>query len=159
PAGGTGNTIVIKPSEETPLIAVEFAGLVDRIGLPNGAFNMIGGRGATAGQTLTSNPQVSVVTMTGSVKAGKQIMADAAANLRRLNLDRGGKAPAIVLDDADLHLAVDAISISRVINTGQVCNCAEVVLVQESVRDEFVEKLKTKFETTRFGDPLKDEDI
>lgn len=159
PAAVTGNTIVIKPSEETPIIAFEFAELVDRVGLPNGVFNMIGGRGATAGQKLTSNPEVNMVTMTGSVKAGKQIMADAAANLTRVNLELGGKAPAIVLDDADLDLAVDAIWNSRVINTGQVCNCAEVVLVQESVHDEFVEKLKTKFESTRFGDPLKNEDI
>src|SRR5699024_5969124 len=159
PAAVTGNTIVIKPSEETPIIAFEFAELVDRVGLPNGVFNMIGGRGATAGQKLTSNPEVNMVTMTGSVKAGKQIMADAAANLTRVNLELGGKAPAIVLDDADLDLAVDATWNSRVINTGQVCNCAEVVLVQESVHDEFVEKLKTKFEATRFDDPSKDSEI
>ena len=159
PAAITGNTIVIKPSEETPIVAFEFASLVDQVEVPRGVFNMVGGSGASVGDALTTSAKVNMVSMTGSVKAGKAIMAAAAPNLTRVNLELGGKAPAIVLDDANLDLAAEAIWNSRVINTGQVCNCAEVVLVQESVHDELVAKLKTKFEATRFDDPSKSSEI
>lgn len=159
PAAITGNTIVIKPSEETPIVAFEFASLVDQVEVPRGVFNMVGGSGASVGNALTTSAKVNMVSMTGSVKAGKAIMAAAAPNLTRVNLELGGKAPAIVLDDANLDLAAEAIWNSRVINTGQVCNCAEVVLVQESVHDELVAKLKTKFEATRFDDPSKSSEI
>lgn len=159
PAAITGNTIVIKPSEETPIVAFEFASLVDQVEVPRGVFNMVGGSGASVGNALTTSAKVNMVSMTGSVKAGKAIMAAAAPNLTRVNLELGGKAPAIVLDDANLDLAAEAIWDSRVINTGQVCNCAEVVLVQESVHDELVAKLKTKFEATRFDDPSKSSEI
>ena len=159
PAAITGNTIVIKPSEETPIVAFEFASLVDQVEVPRGVFNMVGGSGASVGNALTTSAKVNMVSMTGSVKAGKAIMAAAAPNLTRVNLELGGKAPAIVLDDANLDLAAEAIWNSRVINTGQVCNCAEVVLVQESVHDELVAKLKTKFESTRFDDPSKSSEI
>ncbi|HCM81507.1 MAG TPA: aldehyde dehydrogenase [Corynebacterium stationis] len=159
PAAITGNTIVIKPSEETPIVAFEFASLVDQVEVPRGVFNMVGGSGASVGNALTTSAKVNMVSMTGSVKAGKAIMAAAAPNLTRVNLELGGKAPAIVLDDANLDLAAQAIWNSRVINTGQVCNCAEVVLVQESVHDELVAKLKTKFEATRFDDPSKTREI
>ena len=159
PAAITGNTIVIKPSEETPIVAFEFVSLVDQVEVPRGVFNMVGGSGASVGNALTTSAKVNMVSMTGSVKAGKAIMAAAAPNLTRVNLELGGKAPAIVLDDANLDLAAEAIWNSRVINTGQVCNCAEVVLVQESVHDELVAKLKTKFEATRFDDPSKSSEI
>lgn len=159
PAAITGNTIVIKPSEETPIVAFEFASLVDQVEVPRGVFNMVGGSGASVGNALTTSAKVNMVSMTGSVKAGKAIMGAAAPNLTRVNLELGGKAPAIVLDDANLDLAAEAIWNSRVINTGQVCNCAEVVLVQESVHDELVAKLKTKFEATRFDDPSKSSEI
>lgn len=159
PAAITGNTIVIKPSEETPIVAFEFASLVDQVEVPRGVFNMVGGSGASVGNALTTSAKVNMVSMTGSVKAGKAIMAAAAPNLTRVNLELGGKAPAIVLDDANLDLAAEAIWNSRVINTGQVCNCAEVVLVQESVHDELVAKLKAKFEATRFDDPSKSSEI
>ena len=155
----TGNTIVIKPSEETPAIAFEFASLVDQVEVPAGVFNMVGGSGASVGNALTTSPKINMVSMTGSVKAGKAIMAAAAPNLTRVNIELGGKAPAIVLDDGNLDLAAEAIWNSRVINTGQVCNCAEVVLVQESVHDELVAKLKAKFEATRFDDPSKNSEI
>ncbi|MDO5512702.1 aldehyde dehydrogenase [Corynebacterium sp.] len=159
PALVTGNTIVIKPSEETPINAFEFCELVDSIGLPPGVFNMVGGTGSEVGQSLVEHPDVDLISMTGSVPTGKKIMASAAANLTRVNLELGGKAPAIVLADADLDLAADAIWNSRVINTGQVCNCAEVILVQESVHDEFLDKLTAKFESTRYGNPAEQEEL
>ncbi|MDK8666210.1 aldehyde dehydrogenase [Corynebacterium propinquum] len=159
PALLTGNTIVIKPSDETPINAFEFAKLVDGIGLPKGVFNMVGGRGSVVGDALARHKDVDMISMTGSVATGKKIMAAAAENLTRVNLELGGKAPAIVLADADLDLAATAIWNSRVINTGQVCNCAEVVLVEEAVHDELVAKLKEKFESTRYGDTSDIDDL
>ncbi|GAA1471807.1 aldehyde dehydrogenase [Corynebacterium felinum] len=153
PALLTGNTIVIKPSEETPINAFEFCKLVQEVGLPAGVFNMVGGRGSVVGEALTTHPDVDLISMTGSVEVGKRIMEAAGKNLTRVNLELGGKAPAIVLADADLELAATAIWNSRVINTGQVCNCAEVVLVEESVHDALLEKLIAKMDGTKYGNP------
>ncbi|ANB16920.1 aldehyde dehydrogenase [Dokdonella koreensis] len=159
PALVTGNTIVIKPSEETPINAFEFARLVAETDLPPGVFNLIGGRGATAGDALVSHRDVDLITFTGSVATGSRIMQTAGKNLTRVNLELGGKAPAIVLADADLDLAAKAIYDSRVINTGQVCNCAERVYVERSVHDALVERLATLFAATRYGDPSVDADL
>lgn len=159
PALVTGNTIVIKPSEETPINAYEFAKLVAETDLPSGVFNLVGGRGATAGDALVSHPDVNLITFTGSVATGSRIMQTAGKNLTRVNLELGGKAPAIVLADADLDLAAKAIYDSRVINTGQVCNCAERVYVERSVHDAFVERLTALFKATRYGDPSVDADL
>lgn len=153
PALLTGNTIVIKPSEETPINCFEFARLVAETDLPTGVFNVVGGTGASAGSALTSHAGVDLISFTGSVATGSRIMAAAAPNITKLNLELGGKAPAIVLADADLELAVNAIKASRVINTGQVCNCAERVYVQRQVADEFIEKIAAAMAATRFGDP------
>jgi lactaldehyde dehydrogenase/glycolaldehyde dehydrogenase len=153
PALLTGNTIVIKPSEETPINCFEFARLVAETDLPSGVFNVVGGTGASAGSALTSHAGVDLISFTGSVATGSRIMAAAAPNITKLNLELGGKAPAIVLADADLELAVNAIKASRVINTGQVCNCAERVYVQRQVADQFIEKIAAAMAATRFGDP------
>ncbi|HDG1667619.1 TPA: aldehyde dehydrogenase [Kluyvera ascorbata] len=159
PALITGNTIVIKPSEFTPNNAIAFAEIVHEIGLPKGVFNLVLGRGETVGQELAGNPKVAMVSMTGSVGAGEKIMAAAAKNITKVCLELGGKAPAIVLDDADLELAVKAIVDSRVINTGQVCNCAERVYVQKGIYDRFVNKLGEAMKGVAFGDPVKRNDI
>lgn len=159
PALITGNTIVIKPSEFTPNNAIAFAEIVHEIGLPKGVFNLVLGRGETVGQELAGNPKVAMVSMTGSVGAGEKIMAAAAKNITKVCLELGGKAPAIVLDDADLELAVKAIVDSRVINTGQVCNCAERVYVQKGIYDRFVNKLGEAMKSVAFGDPAKRNDI
>lgn len=153
PALLTGNTIVIKPADETPINAFEFARLVDGTDLPSGVFNLISGSGRLTGEALISNPDVDLITFTGSVTTGKHIMQTAGKHLTRVNLELGGKAPAIVLADADLDLAAKSIWQSRVINTGQVCNCAEKVYVERSVHDQLVSKLTALFETTRFGNP------
>ncbi|HSC82329.1 MAG TPA: aldehyde dehydrogenase [Pseudomonas sp.] len=153
PALLTGNTIVIKPSEETPINCFEFARLVAETDLPSGVFNVVGGTGGSVGSALTSHAGVDLISFTGSVATGSRIMAAAAPNITKLNLELGGKAPAIVLADADLELAVNAIKASRVINTGQVCNCAERVYVQRQVADQFIEKIAAAMAATRFGDP------
>lgn len=159
PALITGNTIVVKPSEETPLNAFAFAELVSQTDLPAGVFNLVSGDGAGCGAALAGHTGIDMVSFTGSVTTGTRIMQAAAANLTRVNLELGGKAPAIVMEDADLDLAVEAIYQSRVINTGQVCNCAERVYVARSVHDAFVAKMKERMETTRFGDPSEDADL
>lgn len=159
PALLTGNTIVIKPSEFTPNNAIAFAKIVDEIGLPKGVFNLVLGRGETVGQELAGNPKVALVSMTGSVGAGEKIMAAAAKNITKVCLELGGKAPAIVMDDADLELAVKAIVDSRVINTGQVCNCAERVYVQKGIYDRFVNRMGEAMKAVQFGNPAERNDI
>jgi lactaldehyde dehydrogenase/glycolaldehyde dehydrogenase len=154
PALVTGNTIVIKPSELTPINAFEFARLAAQTDLPAGVFNLVGGTGAVAGAHLAGHRDVGIVSFTGSVETGSRIMATAARNLTRVNLELGGKAPAIVLADADLELAARAIHASRVINTGQVCNCAERVYVQRQVADELTSRIARLMADTTYGDPI-----
>ncbi|MBA0178605.1 aldehyde dehydrogenase [Pectobacterium carotovorum] len=151
PALITGNTIVIKPSEITPNNAVIFAEIIHKIGLPKGVINFVTGYGPTVGQELAANPKVGMVSLTGSVVAGIATMTAAAQNVTKVSLELGGKAPAIVMDDADLDLAVKAIVSSRVINSGQVCNCAERVYVQKGIYDEFISRIKTAMEQVTFG--------
>src|SRR5689334_5653880 len=139
PALVTGNTIVIKPSEETPNNAAKFVELLAQTDLPPGVFNLVYGRGATTGQALTGDPRIGMLSFTGSVETGSKIMAAAAVNITKVNLELGGKAPAIVLPDADLDLAVKAIRDSRVINSGQVCNCAERIYVHRKIAPAFIE--------------------
>ena len=122
PALATGNTVVIKPSEETPHNAVKFCEVMIEAGVPPGLVNIVHGRGAGAGRALASSPRVGMVSFTGSVETGAAVMAAAAPNITKVNLELGGKAPAIVMADADLDLAAKAITDSRVINSGQVCN-------------------------------------
>ncbi len=159
PALVTGNTIVIKPSEETPHNAVKFCELMAQTDLPPGVINVVHGRGATAGRALCSSPHIGMVSFTGSVETGSAIMAAAAANITKVSLELGGKAPAIVMADADLELAVNAVKASRVINSGQVCNCAERIYVHRKVAAEFTEKLSAAMRSTRFGNPLADTSV
>ena len=158
PALLTGNTIVIKPSSVTPINAHVFAEIVDAAGLPKGVFNVVNGAGAEIGNYLAKHPQVDLVSLTGSVEAGRQVMISAAENITKVSLELGGKAPAIVLKDADLDLAVKSIVASRVINSGQVCNCAERIYVQQDVHDAFVEKLTVAMQQVRFGNPATAQD-
>src|ERR1039457_4301399 len=157
PALVTGNTIVIKPSRETPHNAVKFCELMAQTDLPPGVINIVHGRGAGAGKALCTSPKIGMISFTGSVETGSAIMPAAAANITKVNLELGGKAPAIVMGDADLDLAVRAIKASRVINSGQVCNCAERIYVQGKIADEFTEKLAAAMQATRCGNPLADE--
>ncbi len=153
PALVTGNTIVVKPSQQTPINAYIFAQIVEEVGLPKGVFNLVNGRGSVIGNELAANPKVAMVSLTGSVSAGQQTMAAAAPNVTKVSLELGGKAPAIVMADADLDLAVKCIVASRVINTGQVCNCAERVYVHSSIKDQFMDKLVAGMKAVKVGDP------
>lgn len=159
PALVTGNTIVVKPSQITPINAYVFAEIVKESGLPAGVFNLVNGRGSVLGNELASNPKVGMVSLTGSVEAGQQTMAAAAPNITKVSLELGGKAPAIVMDDADLDLAVKSIIASRVINTGQVCNCAERVYVHSKIKDVFIDKLVAGMNEVKVGNPAEISDL
>ena len=159
PALVTGNTIVLKPSVDSPINAVLFSEVVDSVGLPKGVFNVVHGSGADVGNELAANPKVGLISLTGSEPAGRKVMEAASQNITKVNLELGGKAPAIVFADADLDLAANAIVASRVINSGQVCNCAERVYVQREVKDLFVAKLVERMQKVRSGNPLEDETL
>ena len=154
-----GNTIVIKPSEETPINADDFMRITAEVGLPPGVVNFVYGRGETVGHALASSPRVGMVSFTGSVETGSAIMHAAADNITKVNLELGGKAPAIVTANADLDLAANMIKQSRVINSGQVCNCAERVYVEKQVAGEFIDKLATAMASSKYGNPLEEEDL
>ena len=154
PALITGNTIVIKPSEETPNNAALFADIIANSDLPPGVFNLVYGRGITVGTAMSRNPDIGMISFTGSVRAGTQIMADAAPNVTKLSLELGGKAPAIVMADADLKIAARAVVQSRTTNNGQVCNCAERLYVQDKIADEFTDMITKQMREITFGDPL-----
>jgi lactaldehyde dehydrogenase/glycolaldehyde dehydrogenase len=155
----TGNTIVIKPSEETRHSAVKFCQSIQQLDLPPGLINVVHGQGMTAGQALASSPRTGLISFTGSAQTAAAIMRAAAADITKVNLELQCKAPAIVMADADIDLAVRAVTASRIINSGQVCNCVERVYVQGGIADEFSDKLTAAMKATRFGDPLADESV
>ncbi|WP_394219039.1 aldehyde dehydrogenase [Halobacillus trueperi] len=150
----TGNTLVLKPSQQTPNTAMEFTKIVDSMDeIPKGVYNVVTGTGSEIGNTLASHPNVHMVSMTGSVPAGTKVMEAAAQNITKVNLELGGKAPAIVTANADLDVAAESITTSRLANNGQACTNAERVYVHESVANELLEKLRHKFESLTMGDP------
>lgn len=159
PALVCGNAVVLKPSEETPNNAFEFCRLLAETDLPPGLVNIVSGSGAGVGRLLAESDRIGLISFTGSVPTGSRIMAAAAKNITKVNLELGGKAPAIVLEDADIDLAVNAVKSSRLINSGQVCNCAERVYVHEKVAVEFTEKLAKAMSGARCGNPLKDASV
>lgn len=154
PALITGNGVIIKPSSETPNCALEFAKIVEEVGLPKGIVNVITGKGSEIGTSLCTNPGVNMVTFTGSVETGSQIMKLCAENITKISLELGGKAPAIVMDDADLELAARCIVGSKISNAGQVCNCVERVYVHESVAEKFTSKVVDLMKKVTIGDGL-----
>ncbi|MGV1682426.1 aldehyde dehydrogenase family protein [Sphingopyxis sp. NJF-3] len=159
PALVTGNTIVIKPHEATPVTASEFCRLAEESGIPDGVINMVTGDGATTGAALVSSPRTRLITLTGSIAAGQRVARLAADNLAALCLELGGKAPFIVMDDADIDAAVDAAAIARFANCGQVCICSEAVMVHERVAAEFTDKLLAKARAVRVGNPMDNPDM
>ena len=151
-----GCTTVIKPSSTTPLTTLRFAELISGLGLPDGVLNVVAGGGATLGDALVKHPLSDMVSLTGSVEAGVEILKNSAEKVMKCSLELGGKAPAIVFADADIDLAVKGVMDSRLIFSGQVCNCAERAYVHADIYDEFVGKLKAAFEAAKLDDPAAD---
>jgi lactaldehyde dehydrogenase/glycolaldehyde dehydrogenase len=148
----TGNTCVIKPSCIAPNTVMEWTKLIQKIDLPKGVLNMVCGSGTVVGNALCKSPVTGIISLTGSVFAGQQIMAAAAQNITKVSLELGGKAPAIVCADANLELAVNAVVSSRIIYSGQVCNCVERVYVEESIHDQFLEMVTAKMKAIKVED-------
>ncbi len=154
PALVTGNTIVVKPTQETPLTTLVLGKIANDSGLPPGVLNIINGTGSEVGAYLCQSEHTAMITMTGSTYAGQQIYQAAGKHLVPVMLELGGKAPFIVMDDGDIDFAVDVLMGARFTNCGQVCTCAERVYVHESVHDEFVAKLLPKVKALKVGDPM-----
>lgn len=159
PALVTGNAVVIKPSEETSNNAYFFTKIIDELDIPKGLINFVYGRGETVGKHLSAHPGIDMISFTGSVETGSSIMQAAGKNITKVNLELGGKAPAIVLADADIDKAANKIKNARVVNSGQVCNCVERVYVQKNILDEFTDKLSKIMENVNYGNPNVDENI
>jgi succinate-semialdehyde dehydrogenase/glutarate-semialdehyde dehydrogenase len=155
PALAAGCSLVLKPATQTPLSALALAELGARAGIPPGVFNVVTGSAAAIGGEMTANPTVRKVTFTGSTEIGKKLMVQCAGTLKKLSLELGGNAPFIVFDDADLDAAVQGAIASKYRNTGQTCVCANRLLVQEGVYEEFAEKLAAAVGKLRIGDGLK----
>ena len=153
PALATGNTVVLKPAETTPLTALFFADICRQAELPPGVVNIITGAGET-GRLLVEHPDVNKVAFTGSTEVGRQIAQSVAGTRKRLSLELGGKAANIVFDDAPIDQAVEGIVNGIFFNQGHVCCAGSRLLVQESISDSFVEALKRRMATLRVGDPL-----
>src|SRR5271167_4373314 len=156
PALAAGCTFIIKPAEETPLSALALAELATRAGVPAGVFNVVpSNQAAKVGGELTQNPIIRKFSFTGATEIGKLLMRQCASTVKKVSLELGGNAPFIVFDDADLDAAVDGAIASKYRNTGQTCVCANRLLVQEGVYDEFAKKLAAAVGKLRVGDGLK----
>jgi acyl-CoA reductase-like NAD-dependent aldehyde dehydrogenase len=153
PALATGNTVVLKPAETTPLTALLFADICRQAELPPGVVNIVTGAGET-GKALVEHPGVDKVAFTGSTEVGKAIARSVAGTDKRLTLELGGKAANIVFDDAPIDQTVEGIVAGIFFNQGHVCCAGSRLLVQESIADELVERLKRRLGTLRLGDPL-----
>ncbi|MFI8350354.1 aldehyde dehydrogenase family protein [Streptomyces sp. NPDC085596] len=153
PALATGNTVVLKPAETTPLSALFFADICRQAGLPKGVVNILPGYG-DAGAALVAHPDVNKVAFTGSTAVGKQIARTVAGTSKKLTLELGGKGANIVFDDAPIDQAVEGIVTGIFFNQGQVCCAGSRLLVQESIQDELLDALKRRLSTLRLGDPL-----
>jgi len=153
PALAAGNAIVLKPSVETPLGAVAFAKLCDRVGVPKGIVNVVLGRGSKAGNDLVAHPKVRKVSFTGSTAVGIQVQKLGAEQMKAVNLELGGKNAICVFADADLERAANAVIVSAFVNCGQLCVSCSRLLVQESIAAKFEEILKAKLAKVKVGDP------
>lgn len=155
PALATGNTVVLKSAEQTPLSALVFANLVKEAGFPAGVLNIISGIGRIAGAALASHMDVDKIAFTGSTLVGRTIMkAAAASNLKKVTLELGGKSPNIVFNDADIDQAISWVNFGIYYNHGQCCCAGSRIYVQEGIYDKFVAAFKARAEQNTVGDPF-----
>jgi acyl-CoA reductase-like NAD-dependent aldehyde dehydrogenase len=154
PALAAGNTVVLKTDEKTPLGALEFARELHAAGVPAGVFNVITGDGEEVGARLAEHPDVRKIAFTGSTAVGREVMRAAAGTIKRVTLELGGKGPNIVLEDADLAMAVDGSIWAFLMHAGQACESGTRLLLPSSIHDEFIERLVARLCTLKVGDPL-----
>ncbi|WP_028621261.1 aldehyde dehydrogenase family protein [Pseudomonas sp. Ant30-3] len=154
PALAAGNTVVLKPSELTPLSTLRIAELMKEVGFPDGVVNIVPGYGHTAGQRLAEHPDVGKIAFTGSTATGRRIVEASQGNLKRVQLELGGKGANIVFEDANLDAAVNGAAWAIFHNQGQACIAGSRLLLQDSIADEFLERFVTLARSIRLGDPL-----
>ncbi|MCY3413889.1 MAG: aldehyde dehydrogenase family protein [Candidatus Heimdallarchaeota archaeon] len=154
PALAMGNTVVIKPAKLTSLSAILFAEICKNVGLPDGVFNLTTGSGSKTGTYIATHPDIAKITFTGSTGVGRILRKTIAGSGKKITLELGGKSPIIVFDDADLDSAIEGVVDAIWFNQGQVCCAGSRLLVQESIYDEFISKLKKRMDTLRVGDPM-----
>jgi acyl-CoA reductase-like NAD-dependent aldehyde dehydrogenase len=153
PALLSGNTVVLKPSHNTPLTALELARDIMEVGFPPGVVNTLTGRGSTVGQTLVSSSKVNMISFTGSTATGEKLLASS-RGVKKFTLELGGKSPNVVFEDADLEKAVKGVLFGIYLNSGQLCESGSRLIVQSSIKDKFLAQLKEKLEKMRAGNPL-----
>lgn len=158
PALAVGCTVILKPSEIAPMSAMLFAEFVDEAGFPQGVFNLVNGEGAVVGEALSQHPDVDMMSFTGSTRAGTAVSRAAAATVKRVSLELGGKSPNIVFADADLEKTIARSLAHCFENTGQSCNAPTRMLVERSVYDKAVELAREVAEGTKVGDPAEEGD-
>jgi acyl-CoA reductase-like NAD-dependent aldehyde dehydrogenase len=149
-----GNTVVLKPAEQTPLTALVLAEICRDAGLPDGVLNVVPGLGHEAGRAVSEHPGVNKVSFTGSTEVGREVAASAGRMLKPVTLELGGKSPNIVFADADLALAASTSMFTFCVNQGQLCSAGSRLLVERSIHDEFVDELVRQAESFRIGDPM-----
>ncbi len=154
PAIVTGCSVVIKPSEETTLLTLRLAELFRASTIPAGLIQIVPGTGETVGTQLASHKDIQLISLTGSMRAGKSVYENAAQTVKKVNLELGGNAPVIVTSNADLDKAVDYIVTARINNAGQVCTCPERIFVHEDVHDDFLNKVTSKMKSLSVGNPF-----
>ncbi|MEM7694207.1 MAG: aldehyde dehydrogenase family protein [Pseudomonadota bacterium] len=159
PALVAGNTVVLLGHEITPLSGLALAGIAHGAGLPAGVLNVVTGKGPVVGQRLVEHPDTQLVTMTGSTRAGREIFRTAADQIKVVRLELGGKAPFIVMEDADIDAAVAAAVGARYTNCGQICTCNERMYLARPIADEFLEKFIAASRVLTIGDPMSDPDM
>ncbi|KHO26373.1 aldehyde dehydrogenase [Mycolicibacterium setense] len=148
-----GNTVVVKPSEITPLCAIKLAGIIDEIGLPPGVFNMVFGTGADVGEAIAGHGDIDIVSFTGSTRAGRRVQEVAARTVKRVSLELGGKSPNIILDDADLESVVPASVKTMMLNSGQTCSALTRMIVPREKLAEVEALAKATADALPVGDP------
>ncbi len=158
PALAAGCTVVLKPASATPLTAIKLAELAAEI-FPAGVFNVVTGPGGVVGQRLVTHPQVDMVSLTGDTATGKQIAAAAAASVKRLHLELGGKAPVLVFDDADLEALAEAVKLAGFFNSGQDCTAATRIIARDRIYDDVMAHLVPAVESLKVGNPADDPEL
>ncbi|MCE5000039.1 aldehyde dehydrogenase [Staphylococcus warneri] len=156
PAIVTGCSVIIKPSEETTLLTLRLAQLFKASTIPAGLVQIVPGTGETVGTQLAQHKDIQLISLTGSMRAGKAVFENAASTVKKVNLELGGNAPVIVTPNANIDKAVDYIVTARIKNAGQVCTCPERIFVHEDIHDTFVDKVTEKMKSLTVGDPLDD---
>lgn len=159
PALAAGNSVVFKPSSNTPLSSIKLFEVFDEVGMPKGSCNLVLGSGGTVGEELSESKDVDMITFTGSTEVGQSIAKASVGNLKKIGLELGGKSPNVIFADADFEGAVEWAMIGIFFNQGEVCSAGSRIIIEESIKDKFVKRLKERAEAITIGNPLDNPDM